>query len=448
MDNKYDLNFPFYVYPGTPCNGYDNITDYIKELERLYAKLIFLTRYLQESQKRTIVHVTIGAPLEEQYYDCPSKMKFQWQQLYPYHLCTALEKGYDVIHIIISPGSHFSDSHFLEPYFISMTNDTMKWVKNEEKNVKKEYFSKDGRYKVFIFNTPMPNNDKRNKSIIDKMHEKKMDQLVDINRYLQTKNDIDFIYSFYDCFAKLFDVVCMNGFVTCFSFAVFNMGTKNAHINNYRMFNEVISLFESKHNRILAEWTFFPECYTVRDYHTNLAISYVKPIEPMTEGYYIHICNESDEDSKTIRLMPYKNEKRTTSNIDVIALLDKKISVCTSREQIQRLVMKYAHDIDLFGYLRDKHKELKNECDDILAKMYYDIMIQLPNSENYLGMCKKYGMQFIDGYPELLMYSLLHGICIHVATTGQYYMAFENEKNKIYIHINKCPPDNVRLIIL
>ena len=274
-----NLNFPFYMYPGAPCSGYYDSDIYFENLLKLQQ---LMDRLAQTISKSSILHITIGAPMDEFHVDKPERMQWQWQQLYPYHLDKCYDDGMEINHIIIAPNRAFGKK-YIKPHFISQTNDKMQWHDNGS-----QYVDHNGRYRVWIFCTPLPNIDSRNSAIIARFYKIQMDKMIDIEKFIQTDEDKTFVNNFYKSMANLFDTVTDNaGFVTCFSFAVFNAQSDRAFIRDYVMFSEIKHLFDSSNRRLLAEWFYTEKCYVLSHYGNPDNISYVKPSAEFRDGNQI-----------------------------------------------------------------------------------------------------------------------------------------------------------------
>ena len=75
-----ELNFPYYIYPGTPFHEYTHTDLYNSELLRLHKEIINLST----CNEKILFHLTIGAAMEE-YLNLQStsnEYEFQWQQLF------------------------------------------------------------------------------------------------------------------------------------------------------------------------------------------------------------------------------------------------------------------------------------------------------------------------------------------------------------------------------
>ena len=288
FNNIYNLNFPFYMYPKAPFSGYLETEIYLPELTRFYTSL---EKIKSEINTKTIFHLTLGAPMEEYYCMEPKNINLQWQQLYPYHLETIYKTtDFNILHFIISPTYSFSDSGYKEPIFLEKTS-YMGWIKINNRI----YVSKDGRYKVMIFCTPLPSDDKRNEKFIKNFISMGIEKFYDINKFMQSHSDNKFTKDLYKLMESVFDeIINKNGLVTCFSFAVFN---NKSDLNNFGLFREIKSLFhklddEKTDKKILAEWLYADFCHSVKIFRSDiekysdelsdeiikkLYISYVKP---------------------------------------------------------------------------------------------------------------------------------------------------------------------------
>lgn len=277
-----DLTFPYYVYPGLPSvHGYYDTKKYNNELMRLYDFVSELSELNMEN--KTHLHITIGAAVEEIFSRKTNndnveliEYEFQYQQLYPEHLVRLYNETSDsIIHIIIAPNQTFDSTKFETfkiPEFIKRTPE-MKW-----KNLDNRTFV-DGtdRYKVFIFYTMMPTHDLRNEELIKHFKSVNLEQYFDIELIKQTPIDVAFAKMFYEKLNLLFNNINnKDGYVTCFSYCVFNECTNRSHIKNYCMFKEITKLFNTQNKkRILAEWRYVLGSYVVIQYGNNIPIRYI-----------------------------------------------------------------------------------------------------------------------------------------------------------------------------
>jgi len=286
------LNFPFYMYPGAPVSGYMDTSTYHENLFNLYNFLETTNDRIASTKRPTFLHISIGAALDEQWPGNVEQIGWQYQQLYPYHL----EQCYkftqlDIIHIIISPNENFDNKNYIDPCFIENTKH-MNW-RRQQIGIAHEYISSDSRYSVLVFCTPLPHVDNRNEKLIEKI--RSWNTSVDVDYLVQTEYDRHFTKQLYSKMRQLFDTVNNNnGFVTCFSFAVFRKGTEKDRFCNYVMFSEIIALFEQKTSqRILAEWLYTDGCYVVSDYRSCELISYIRPDKDKHDGSQIILDHQS-----------------------------------------------------------------------------------------------------------------------------------------------------------
>lgn len=289
------LNFPYYIYPSTPCVEYKNTLEYNSELIRLNSEINKLESF------NGIFHLTIGAAMEEsfavdskwkdvKYDDC---VTFQWQQLYPYHLHHFTNLNIPIIHFIVSPNESFSTEKFIEPAFIKKTP-WMNWEKNN-----KTYISKTFKYIVMIFYTMMPTIDTRNQKFCVILKERLTDDTY--KTFEQTPFDISFVITFYKQLEFVVRKIKLNGgVISCFSFAVFSAsGLFARKFNNFTMFKEICDIFyDTNKKSLLAEWTFHDTCNSVSMYvkdDSYCLISYIVP------------KNKSDNDLHIVPLISNSN---------------------------------------------------------------------------------------------------------------------------------------------
>lgn len=124
------------------------------------------------------------------------------------------------------------------------------------------------------------------------MINKGIDKLININNYKQSIEDNIFTNKFYVNLNTLFNNITLNkGFITCFSFAVFNKLTKNGNLNNYVMFEEIKKLFDAnmkKTQKLLSEWEYIDDNYTMIPYnYEDIKISYLD--DTTTNPIFYHI---------------------------------------------------------------------------------------------------------------------------------------------------------------
>ena len=128
---------------------------------------------------------------------------------------------------------------------------------------------------VKSFYTPMPSVCDYSK-LIKYLTERQICDSAFYKKINQDHNDIKFINMFYDTLMNLFDRVnSYGGYVTCFSFAVFNATTEKSTIKNYHMFKEIQQLFKQNPNRILAEWIYDMAYYNMNIYNMKDCICFI-----------------------------------------------------------------------------------------------------------------------------------------------------------------------------
>jgi len=178
---------------------------------------------------------------------------------------------------------HFNGVILLNQYFLKKIN--LGWINTGDRS----FCDITRRYKIYIFCTPLPSKDINNSKKVDFWRlkfmeigvevdnkteiESKVNTDYDVEKIKQTSYDRKFIMQFYNNLENLFDVVDKNGFITCFSFAVFNTKTNRSSINNYKMFEEIKYHF-NKNKRLLAEWLFTENNFYVYKYKSMEMISY------------------------------------------------------------------------------------------------------------------------------------------------------------------------------
>lgn len=301
--DRFNLNHPYYVYPGYPFAGYSNFERYNKNVLKLFDTF---TELNSNVPNKTLFHLTIGATMEEvlQFQEGRSFL-FQWRQLFPDHLLCHAKSGGKVIHIIVSPTPSFditeSSINILEggddivtpiskPRFVKETPE-FEWEISGNIITSKTY-----DIQVIICYTMMPTVDIRNNFIHTYLTTKPELQIY-ADLILQTECDILFVSEFYKSLDSLVNNIIKHGGVaTCFSFAVFNENTKKKTVRDYNMFKEIQNCFSYKkhQNVLLAEWMFMHGCYIV-----------ILPTASYTTIKYI---NFPDDDKQNKRIVLTSNE--------------------------------------------------------------------------------------------------------------------------------------------
>lgn len=264
------INFPYYSYPNVPCAGYSNSIEYNKNVIRLNTKIETI---IYELPANTLLHISIGAPFEEIFTEgsnteIKTQFWFQYQQLIPIHILKYFEKfpHGKVVNIVISPNMNFETEkiNVITPEFIKKSDSIYHW----NKIATGHYVSKKFNIETIIFCCPMPSVDPKNPALYKRLLDivEKFDGAYDPEKILQTEIDKAFITRFYSNLSRLFNVInSNNGFITVYSYAVFNQETSFSRICRYQMFPEILSLFSGhyKTNRVLAEWVFRHGFYSV-----------------------------------------------------------------------------------------------------------------------------------------------------------------------------------------
>lgn len=314
------LSFPYYTYPGILCSGYQNTSTYNIELQRLYRDII----ELEEIHEPTLLHITIGAAMEEmivEHFSVNSEATFQWKQLLPNHIFKAIKRGIKIIHLVISPNKNFSYDEFIDPLFVTKTLE-LEWdLYDDRKYTSRKY----PNYKVWFYCTMMPSTDLKNESVIKYLRTNLTSDLVHcVNKFEQTFDDRNFIEKFYEHLALIINIINSNGGIcTCFSFAVFNAETTNSHINNYVMFPELLEIFKHYPTNILAEWVFRETNYLMTPckycgYRCD-NISYVEPTQIYSYGHQLSI-----------------HKKRTTDGIKLYVQLQSYTQILKKRKTLDK----------------------------------------------------------------------------------------------------------------
>jgi hypothetical protein len=275
------VNYPFALYPGFPCSGYYDNSNYIKEVKRLHD---YINKLIKDTTKeKCVVHITIGAPLEEYYSETKEKStnkyhEWQWQQLLPYHLQALLGTNVKVYHIIIAPNKYFNPEEFKEPSFYGywdFTKDKMKYTTDN--------------YSCDIFYTMMPcaQLDQNIKAIERIKTIKNLNECY-IKEYTQTENDVVFVNEFYSDLKKLHDQITSNsGVFTCYYYAVFREDSVKNIYKTYYFCPEIMDIFKktmNSDNSLLAEWTYYEGCYFMKKFDSKyMNISYVAPDHNMKD---------------------------------------------------------------------------------------------------------------------------------------------------------------------
>jgi len=277
------LNNPYYPYPKFPLSGYYDLDVYNQNLISLNDYIKEMTRKIN---KKVLFHLTIGSAAEELCVENKTDIGFNWQQLLPFHLQNCVKNNLPVYNVIISPSRMFKDDY--TPLFIENTPH-FQWYKKSNNTFKSAVYD----ITVTIFYCPLPSQYDYTK-ILSKLKKANIEMFTDdyISQFVQNDNDKQFIEDFYNNLESLFlKVNFYGGFVTCFSYAVFNDETSNCIYNNYHLFKEIKKLFSLDYrinNRFLAEWFYRlgfycmvihnKSDYETTDYENNI-VSFVNPTD-------------------------------------------------------------------------------------------------------------------------------------------------------------------------
>lgn len=252
------LSNPYYMYPGYPFSGYSNLEHYNKKLTELS---LYINELKSSVNSKILLHLTCGSAGEEVFADNRRDIGFQWQQLFPEHLQKlSKESVLPIVHIIVS-NSRFFENEEYKPLFMNYTKE-YKWYFADKNTIKSEVYD----ITIKIFNCGMPSECDYS-TVLARLRQNRIFDEAHISSLNQTAEDKSFIRKFYSDLGSLFDKVnYFSGFVTCFSWAVFNAETDRAGLRNFYLFREVKNLFLSDYRhskRLIAEWVYRIGCYVI-----------------------------------------------------------------------------------------------------------------------------------------------------------------------------------------
>lgn len=298
MKLKMSLSFPYKYYPKYPLAGYLDVAQYNKQL----SLLIDYFMKLQKSTSSILFHIAIGGAMEEylhfynktQNEDSKEDYISQWRQLFPIHIENACKSGISVRSIIICPNESFNPTCFKDPLFIKHTPE-FEWIKDNM-----SYKSNKYDIEIDIFYTLMPSVNKNSEEIYCKLTD--LYKEYDIIIHEQTDYDKEIINNFYKTMNDTFEILEKHGScITCFSYAVFNVESLTTMLPKYYLFSEIIQLFKTE-TRILAEWKYIPNCYSLKIYDADANINY----------------NYCDEQSNYLTIFMTNYYNKNTLNIGII----------------------------------------------------------------------------------------------------------------------------------
>lgn len=271
-----NLNFPWYLYPRTPFGGYyddayfgqlGNLLMFLDDLEDNLKSLLQI-----RTLTNTLVHFTIGAPIEEVAQNDYADYAGHYRQLIPMHLQRAAESEISVVNIIVAPilpKTYYN--HMIDPHFTREKEDSgLEFSRVHSDRAHAMWRCKQHpRWYTLWFNTMMPTIDERNQNLTAKMAQTHVGLMV-ADKYRQTQNDIQFTRYFYQALTRSVQKIAARNVVSCFNFAVFNVNTPYAALNRCAMFSEfkdVLWFAKLKHpNQVmLFEWTFRKDNFIVKN---------------------------------------------------------------------------------------------------------------------------------------------------------------------------------------
>jgi len=432
------LNFPFGRYAGgVPfSHGYSETAVYNREIK----KCTDILEDFKTIDTPTLLHISIGAAMDEELTS--ETIGEQYKQLFPEHLLNAYNTTeYNIKHIIISPNVNFGEA-FVAPAFIGKTQDIMGW----EQIGDRIYMDKQRRYSIYIFNTLMPSEQQNNAAYISQWSERfRRDNIQDIYNmeiFRQTENDKRFISNFYNLLNSVFtQIETYNGFISCFSYAVFNEITRNSHYVDYVMFKEIMTLF-NKPTRILAEWRYTKINFNVYQFRSYNKISYscTKPednalrINSSDKIFYVISVKEQEKELEQKNIQEYKpdNIRKIINNETIL--------------QIE--IISNNNAAAAGGYLNEKHVMLrckKLDKNKLINKEFnFAAMAQNTSKPIIVIDSSKIHLYYKDKYKSLQynyadnkiivrekMSEMMENIIIHLDSSIKYII--DKRDNDIYI---------------
>lgn len=432
------LNFPFGRYAGgVPfSHGYSETAVYNREIK----KCTDILEDFKTIDTPTLLHISIGAAMDEELTS--ETIGEQYKQLFPEHLLNAYNTTeYNIKHIIISPNVNFGEA-FVAPAFIGKTQDIMGW----EQIGDRIYMDKQRRYSIYIFNTLMPSEQQNNAAYISQWSERfRRDNIQDIYNmeiFRQTENDKRFISNFYDSLNSVFtQIEAYNGFISCFSYAVFNEITRNSHYVDYVMFKEIMTLF-NKPTRILAEWRYTKINFNVYQFRSYNKISYscTKP-----EDNALRI-NSSD---KIFYVISVKEQEKELEQKNIQEYNPDNIRKIINNETILQIeIISNNNAAAAGGYLNEKHVMLrckKLDKNKLINKEFnFAAMAQNTSKPIIVIDSSKIHLYYKDKYKSLQynyadnkiivrekMSEMMENIIIHLDSSIKYII--DKRDNDIYI---------------
>ena len=259
------LNNPYTCYPRTPFAGYHEFKQYNNDIAKLYTLLDIVSQ-----DEPILFQLICGAAMEEKFMQHDPSYNMQWQQLFPLHVQQYLTRGGRVIQVIISPNTTFHPDTFETPNFILNTQDEYEWELVGDRHFTSNKFKCD----IYIFCSMMPHCDLGNARLmtrLEKLKESCSDSQFNFDDFKQTSYDRQFIVNFYEKLEQVQQHIISNGgYLICFSYAVFLIGTDNDEIDNFKMFSEIKALFKNTDSHsLLAEWIYRPNNFTIKKFNSD-----------------------------------------------------------------------------------------------------------------------------------------------------------------------------------
>jgi hypothetical protein len=436
--DPYTMNNPYFLYPRAPICGYNDFKRYNSNMVKMMNewKSIIV-------KGSALLHISIGAAMEEYDMGRP-EFKFQWHQLFPHHLQTAIQDGVSVLHYVVTPNMRFGGVDGGLPYFMDYLSDLDLRVEQHDADlivIKSNKYD----YQCRIVNTMMPTIDERNTKLVRKMPESS--GAYDKESFVQTDIDNKVTKIFYETLDSFCEkIISMGGIVTCFSSAVFNMQTSNRYISQYAMFPEIKSFVKKFGPKfILAEWVFTLGSYTVKQYGSDYSINYVAPspefnscfslsvksLRGRLEHYYTSVESLMYRYIHGTSLSKFVDSSTTCKH--AMNALEKVfpyetvscITIGNINESKEDSIITYVTDKEAGRYVGDEKEADEGESDDI------DMPRDLDNYDRIIGAIRKIitcGTEKVSAIdatklkPFILMF-------ISYITTSQVILV--NEKRKI-----------------
>ena len=180
------------------------------------------------------------------------------------------------------------------------------------------YGIKNSLITVRIVYTMFPHIYKKNNRIIEQYKNSSVYNMQEFKDYInnskQTRNDRRAIIQFYNNLNNYFDIInTLGGVVITFSYTIFNKDSENSRLDNYFMFSEIKNIFDNSNisNRLLCEWYYDNNNYTVIPYNTNIKKLLYIGIKENNDCEYLNINNNNN-----ILSLDYSSSMSNNDNIN------------------------------------------------------------------------------------------------------------------------------------